>query len=65
MRMTEDRKRAFIEQLRRDGVVTRAALSASPGAAGTCVQSFADERRRDADFDARWAVVRMIARVAL
>ena len=62
--MTSARKRAFLAALRHGGVVTRAARLASPGAAGTCVQSFADERRRDADFDARWAVVRMIARVA-
>ena len=62
MRMTEDRKRVFIEQLRRDGVATRAALAASPGSLGSCVQSFRDERDRDPRFAARWVAVRIISR---
>ena len=61
MRMTEDRKRVFIDQLRRHGVVSRAARSASPGALGGCVQSFRDELRRDPRFDARWIAVRIIS----
>ena len=61
MRMTEDRKRVFIEQLRRDGVVTHAALAASPGSLGSCVQSFRDERDRDPRFAARWVAVRIIS----
>ncbi len=61
MRMTHDRKRAFIEQLRRDGVATRAALAASPGALGSCVQSFRDERDRDPRFAARWVAARIVA----
>ncbi len=61
MRMTEDRKRVFIDQLRRHGVISRAARSASPESAGSCVQSFRDELRRDPRFDARWVAVRIIS----
>ena len=61
MRMTDARKREFLAALRRDGVVTRAALTASPGALGSAVQSFRDERERDPEFALRWLVVRSIA----
>ena len=64
MRMTEDRKRVFIEQLRRHGVVSRAARSASPGARGGCVQSFRDEFRRDPRFGLEWVRAAILARMA-
>ena len=64
MRMTEDRKRVFVEQLRRHGVVSRAARSASPGARGAAVQSFRDELRRDSKFAVQWAKAAILARIA-
>ena len=64
MRMTETRKAVFLEELRRHGVVSRAALSASPGARGGYVQSFRDELRRDPGFELEWARAAILARVA-
>ena len=62
--MTEDRKRVFIEQLRRHGVVSRAARSASPGARGAATQSFRDELGRDPRFAVRWFTAALLARLA-
>lgn len=54
MKLTSERKRAFLNQLRAHGVVVEAARQASPGSARGAVQSFRDERKRDPDFDKEW-----------
>ena len=54
MRMTEERKAAFLEHLRKYGLVTQAAKHASPGSPLGCTTSFNDERGRDPEFAAAW-----------
>ena len=55
------RKALFIDELRRCGVATRAARLASSHSAGSCIQSFRDERLRDREFDARWIAALIIS----
>jgi hypothetical protein len=52
--LTPQRKAAFLAELARCGVATRAAKAASPGATGSGIQTFRDERRRDESFRAAW-----------
>src|SRR5690349_5024236 len=52
--LTAQRKQAFLEALRACGVATRAAKLASPGASGSGIQTFRDERRRDVEFSKAW-----------
>jgi len=52
--LTPQRKQAFLEALRACGVVTRAAKTASPGASGSGIQTFRDERKRDPEFARAW-----------
>ena len=53
--MTTARKEAFLCALARHGVAARAAREASPGSKTGALQTFKDERHRDADFDDAWA----------
>lgn len=54
--MTAARKRRFLEELARHGIVVEAARAVSPGAdpCRGAVRSFQDERNRDAHFSAQW-----------
>lgn len=52
--LSRARKAAFLEALRACGVATRAAKAASPNAAGTGLQTFKDERKRDPEFARAW-----------
>lgn len=52
--LTAQRKAAFLAELARCGVATRAAKAASPDAAGSSIQTFRDERRRDVAFSKAW-----------
>jgi hypothetical protein len=52
--LTDARKAAFLVELARCGVATRAAKAASPEAAGSCIQTFRDARRIDSDFARAW-----------
>lgn len=55
-KLTERRKRTFLAELARHGIIVRAARAASPRASGKygAVRTFADERNRDAEFAAQW-----------
>ena len=52
--LTPRRKAAFLAELVRCGVATRAAKAASPDAIGTGLQTFKDERKRDVLFSRQW-----------
>lgn len=52
--LTAKRKATFLAELARVGVATRAAKAASPDAIGTGLQTFKDERKRDAEFARQW-----------
>lgn len=52
--LTPARKEAFLRELARHGVAARAAREASPGSKTGALQTFKDERQRDADFDDAW-----------
>lgn len=52
--LTAKRKQAFLAELARVGVATRAAKAASPDAAGSGMQTFRDERKRDPEFARAW-----------
>ena len=52
--LTPARKEAFLCALARHGVAARAAREASPGSKTGALQTFKDERQRDADFDDAW-----------
>lgn len=54
LKMTEERKEAFLEALRRGGHPVSAARAASPGAAGSCYSSFVAVRKRDVEFRIAW-----------
>ncbi len=54
MKLTEDRKRTFLAELARHGIVARAARAASPHSERGCINSFRDERERDLEFAADW-----------
>lgn len=53
--LTAKRKAAFLAELARCGVASRAAKAASPNATGSGMQTFRDERRRDPEFARAWA----------
>jgi hypothetical protein len=52
--LTTARKEAFLCALARHGVAARAAREASPGSKTGALQTFKDERKRDAEFDDAW-----------
>jgi hypothetical protein len=52
-RLTAQRKRLFLEELRRSGIVRRAAAAASPGARDAA-KTFYNERDRSPTFAAAW-----------
>lgn len=56
MRLTERRKKMFLAELARHGILVRAARAASPRASSRfgAVQTFKDERNRDEAFAAQW-----------
>lgn len=56
MKLTNRRKRAFLAELARHGILVRAARAASPRASARygAVQTFKDERDRDPEFAAQW-----------
>ena len=54
MKLTEQRKAAFLAELARHGIVARAARAASPHSARGAVQTFRDLRAGDADFGCDW-----------
>ena len=55
-KLTERRKKAFLLELSRHGILVRAARAASPRASGRygAKQTFLDERDRDPEFAAQW-----------
>lgn len=56
MKLTDRRKRAFLNELRLHGIMARAARAASPRASARygALQTFKDERERDPEFAAQW-----------
>jgi len=56
MKLTDRRKRLFLLELSRHGILVRAARAASPRASSRygAVQTFKDERERDPAFAAQW-----------
>lgn len=56
-KLTERRKRLFLLELARHGIIVRAARAASPRASSQygAVRTFKDERDRDPEFAAKWA----------
>lgn len=56
MKLTDRRKRMFLLELSRHGILVRAARAASPRASSRygAVQTFKDERDRDPEFAAQW-----------
>jgi hypothetical protein len=56
MRLTACRKKVFLAELARHGILVRAARAASPRASSQygAVQTFKDERGRDEEFAAQW-----------
>lgn len=56
MELTDRRKRMFLAELARHGILVRAARAASPRASTRygAVQTFKDERERDPAFAAQW-----------
>ena len=56
MKLTDRRKRLFLAELARHGILVRAARAASPRASSRygAVQTFKDERERDPEFAAQW-----------
>lgn len=56
MKLTDRRKRAFLNELRLHGIMARAARAASPRASARygALQTFKDERERDPAFAAQW-----------
>lgn len=54
VRLTPERKAAFLAELARHGIVIRAARSASPGSPGGAVATFKDARQRDPAFAEAW-----------
>jgi len=55
-KLTERRKKVFLAELARHGIIVRAARAASPRASGQygAVRTFKDERDRDPEFAAQW-----------
>ncbi|MBV1917558.1 MAG: hypothetical protein KUG65_05800 [Sphingomonadaceae bacterium] len=56
MKLTDRRKKMFLSELARHGILVRAARAASPRASSRygAVQTFKDERARDEEFAAQW-----------
>lgn len=56
MKLTARRKKLFLDEFRRHGILVRAARAASPRASSRygAVQTFKDERERDPEFAAQW-----------
>ena len=56
MKLTDRRKKMFLAELARHGILVRAARAASPRASSQygAVQTFKDERTRDEEFAAQW-----------
>lgn len=54
LKMDAARKQLFLDKLAEFGVAEWAAVQASPGATGSCISSFHDERKRDPEFAAAW-----------
>jgi hypothetical protein len=56
MKLTERRKKVFLAELARHGILVRAARAASPRASSQygAVQTFKDERTRDVEFARQW-----------
>lgn len=56
MELTDRRKKVFLAELARHGILVRAARAASPRASSRygAVQTFKDERERDPDFARQW-----------
>lgn len=54
--LTAQRKQLFLEELERHGVIARAARAASPHSTSKngCLQTFYDERARNAEFACAW-----------
>ena len=53
--LNAQRKAAYLAELARCGVATRAAKAASPNASGTGLQTFKDARKTDPEFARAWA----------
>lgn len=56
MKLTDRRKKAFLDELRLHGIMARAARAASPRASARygALQTFKDERERDSEFARQW-----------
>ncbi|WP_417322481.1 hypothetical protein [Erythrobacter aureus] len=56
MKLTDRRKKAFLAEFARHGILVRAARAASPRASARygAVQTFKDERERDPEFARQW-----------
>lgn len=56
MKLTDRRKKAFLAEFSRHGILVRAAQAASPRASARygAVQTFKDERERDPEFARQW-----------
>lgn len=63
LKMDAARKALFLEKLAEYGVAEWAAVEASPGATGSCISSFHDERNRDPQFDADWIAAADVGRM--
>ncbi|WP_227340123.1 hypothetical protein [Sphingopyxis sp. P8] len=55
-KLTDRRKKVFLAELARHGIIVRAARAASPRASGQygAVRTFKDERERDEEFARQW-----------
>ena len=67
MKLTDRRKKVFLAELARHGILVRAARAASPRASSRygAVQTFKDERDRDPLFAAQWEEAVMAAEAAV
>lgn len=54
MPLTPARIETFLKELALYGIVTRACKAASPGAKGSCSNTFLDRRNKDPEFVAAW-----------
>lgn len=56
MKLTDRRKKAYLDELRLHGIMARAARAASPRASARygALQTFKDERERDPEFARQW-----------
>lgn len=67
MKLTDRRKRAFLNELRLHGIMARAARAASPRASARygALQTFKDERERDPEFARQWDEAMQAAEAAI